>query len=195
MPYPDDPGQTLVSLRDLELAGEPALGHLALGVLVASDRAVFDLPTDLVIGDDARLEVLVSPTAPGDTDVIEHIRPLQVLVRSLETTPRARVALVPLAQDSRYGAALPKVDQADFASALERTGEIWAALIELRVVRAPLRDVDPSRVLNRIVEIELRQRADLMSVVLARPAHEIANCPFSNNTECGHGGFITRRTR
>ncbi|GAA3560154.1 hypothetical protein GCM10022419_045970 [Nonomuraea rosea] len=73
--------------------------------------------------------------AAGERDVIERIHPLQVLVRSLRRTPRARAALVPLAHPSHYGEAGPRLDRDVAERALERSGEIWSALIDLKLAR------------------------------------------------------------
>src|SRR5690242_8800257 len=91
MDYRDEHGDILVSLRDLNRQHTDTFGHLALGALIGPDRVLLDLPVDLVIPEDAQLEILISLVAPGEADVIEHIRPLQVVIRSLEATPSARV--------------------------------------------------------------------------------------------------------
>jgi hypothetical protein len=193
MAYPDDRGEVLVSLQDRAQGPDVSAGHLALGVLIGPDHAVFDVPADAAIPDDARLEVVVSLTGPGRADVIEHIRPTQVLIRSVAESPDARVALVPLAHDSRYGAAKPRLTADELSAALDRTGEIWSALIDLRVVPRVLRDVDPTAALARMAEIEALQRRRLVSQVLGVDPGEIARCPLSNATECGSGGFLLER--
>jgi hypothetical protein len=193
MSYPRDRGELLISLQDRSLGTDASAAHLALGAFVGPDRVIFDLPANLIIRDDAQLEVLISPAAPRRGDVIEHIRPLQVLIRSLDTSPDSRVALVPLAQDSRYGAALSAITRDELQQALESAREIWSALIELRVVPRVLRDVDPTTALSRITEIETFQRNRLVTQSLGRSPHEIADCPFSNETLCGRGGFRVER--
>ena len=192
MTFPDD-ARIVVSLQDRSRGPRSLDCHRALGLLVTAEQAVFDLPAELVFGEEAQLEVLIAPSAAGERDVIERIRPLQVLVRSLEETPEARVALVPLAQPSRYGASRTLLSPDDVEQALQRTGEIWSALIDLRIARRPLRDVDPTAVLERLDELERIQKASLVSVLLGRTPGEIANCPFSNNTHCGRGGFFRPR--
>ncbi|MEU4513620.1 hypothetical protein AB0G05_29325 [Nonomuraea wenchangensis] len=189
MEFPDG-SEIAVSLQDRSLDRRSSRCHLALGVLLTAEQAVFDLPADRAFGDAPQLEVLIAPVGAGRRDVIERIRPSQVLVRSLEETPRARVALVPLAQPSRYGAARPRLDQVAVRRALERTGEIWSALIDLKLARRPLRDVDPAELLDRFDEIEAAQLRSLVQIRLGRTPAEIANCPFSNITECGRGGFF-----
>ena len=191
MTLPDD--EIVVSLQDRSIDARSARCHLASGLLLTAEQAIFDLPADLVLGERARFEVLIAPAAAGEQDVIERIRPLQVLVRSLEGTPESRVALVPLAHPSRYGAARPRLDRDVVEQTLERTGEIWSALIDLQVARRPLRDVDPSVLLDRFDEIEELQRRTLVGVLLARSASEIANCPFTPITACGRGGFFRTR--
>lgn len=188
MEFPDG-SEIAVSLQDRSLDRRSSGCHLALGVLLTAEQAVFDLPADRAFGDAPQLEVLIAPMGAW-RDVIERIRPLQVLVRSLEETPRARVALVPLAQPSRYGAARPRLDQVAVQRALERTGELWSALIDLKLARRPLRDVDPAELLDRFDEIEAAQLRSLVQIRLGRTPEEIANCPFSNITECGRGGFF-----
>jgi hypothetical protein len=79
------------------------------------------------------------------------------------------------------------------AQALARTGEIWSALIELRVVKTVLRNLDPTAALSRIAEIEALQRPRVVTQLLGRSTTDIINCPFSNITECGHGGFLVHR--
>jgi hypothetical protein len=193
MSYPRDRGEPLISLQDRSLGTDASAAHLALGAFVGPDRVIFDLPANLIIRDDAQLEVLISPAAPRPGDIIERIRPLQVLIRSLDTSPDSRVALVPLAQDSRYGAALPGITRDELQQALEGAREIWSALIELRVVPRVLRDVDPTTALSRITEIETLQRNRLVTQSLGRSPNEIADCPFSNQTLCARGGFLLER--
>lgn len=185
--------EIVVSLQDRALDRPSARCHLALGLLITAEQAVFDLPADLPFRDEARLEVLIAPESAGERDVIERIRPLQVLVRSLEETPEARVALVPLAQPSRYGASRPLLSPVEVEEALQRTGEIWSALIDLNIARRPLRDVDPTAILDRLDAIERVQQSSLVSVLIGRTPGEIANCPFSNITHCGRGGFFGPR--
>ncbi|MGW1675189.1 hypothetical protein [Streptomyces sp. NPDC002324] len=188
-----DGGEIVVSLQDRSINQQSARGHLALGVLLTAEQAIFDLPAELVFRDETLLEVLIAPAEAGEHDVIERIRPLQVLVRSLRETPQARVALVPLAHSSRYGAAGPRLDHDVVEQTLERTGEIWSALIDLQLARRPLRDVRPDALLDRFDEIEAIQRRSLVDVLLGRSPSDIANCPFSPKTDCGRGGFFRSR--
>ncbi|NJP92033.1 hypothetical protein HCN51_21645 [Nonomuraea sp. FMUSA5-5] len=189
MAFPDG-SEIVVSLQRRSPDRRSSECHLALGVLITAEQAVFDLPADVEFGDAPQLDVLIAPVGAGERDVIERIRPLQVLVRSLRETPWARVALVPLAQPSRYGAARPRLDRDVVERALERTGEIWSALIELKLARRPLRDVHPAELLDRLDGIVARQLHSLVQIRLERTPGEIANCPFSNITECGSGGFF-----
>ena len=189
MSYVDEPGGTLVSLQDRSRADDALGGHLVLGALIGPDRALFALPPELELGDEARLEVLVAPTDLHEQDIVEHLAPTSVLVRSLEAAADQRIALVTLAHGSRYAAVPPSVSTDEVIGALERAGEIWAAAVELRLV-PDVRDLDPTAVLGRLVDIERLQRRTLVSVLLGRSAAEVGWCPFSPRTHCRQGPFL-----
>jgi hypothetical protein len=185
-----DGNETIVSLQDRSLDRLSARCHLAAGVLLTPEQAVFDLPAELEIRAEAEFEVLIAPARAGERDVIERIRPLQVIVRSLAESPEARVALVPLAHRSRYGAARPRVDRDEIERTLNRTGEIWSGMIDLHLADRPLRDFRPVAFLDRLDEIERLQKGSRVSVLLGRTPGDIANCPFRPDTECNSGGFF-----
>ncbi|MBO3103498.1 hypothetical protein [Cellulomonas fengjieae] len=189
MSYLDEPGGVLVSLQDRARGDDALSGHLVLGALIGPDRALFALPVDLDLTDDARLEILVAPTAPHDQDLVEHLAPTAVLVRSLDASPDRRVALVTLAHGSRYTAVPPSVSMDRVLGALERSGDIWQGAVDLGLVPDVL-DLDAMPSLARLVDIELLQRARLVSVLLGRAAREIASCPFSPRTDCLQAPFL-----
>jgi hypothetical protein len=189
MAYPDEPGSIVVSLQDR------SLGHRALGVLIGTDIAVFDLPAGVEVPDGAELEVLIAPAAPGPDDVIERIRPLQVVVASLDTSPGAQIALVTLAHDSQYGGALPTFTRDEFFDALRNSLEIWSALQLVGVAPPGLQRVDPGAALSRISRAEAAWQSRLIRRSVGRSPAEIADCPFSNTTVCRRGGFLLDRDR
>lgn len=187
MTYPDEPGAILVSLQDA------TAGHRALGVLVGTDIAVFDLPPGVDVADGAVLEVLVAPTVPGPDDVVERLRPLAVVIASLSTSPDARIALVTLAHESRYGGELPAYDRDAFLEALRRTGRIWPALQAIGFAPPSLQRVDPAGALARVAAAEAAWQGRLVRRSVARRPEEIADCPVSNTTVCRRGGFLLGR--
>jgi hypothetical protein len=185
----DESASIVVSLQDR------TAGHRALGVLIGTDIAVFDLAPGADVSDDAELEVLVAPSAPGPDDVIERIRPLQVVIASLDSSPDTRIALVTLAQDSRYGGPLPTFTRDEFFDALRNSLEIWSALQLVGVAPSSLQRVDPGAALSRIAAAETSWRSRLVRRSVARTPEEIADCPFSDTTVCRRGGFLLDRDR
>jgi len=180
MPYPDDPGEVLVSLQDRSQGVDAAHGHLALGVLVDSGRAVFQVPPDFAIGGEAQLEVLIAPTgATGGETVIERIKPQRVWVSSLAPAERPQAAAALLAQSSRYAGEAPPMDPDAVSAVLSRHTDIWDGLLELGVVTRTLTDVKAGDALRRIARIEEVQRRVLLSTVLAKDGTTISNCIFS----------------
>jgi hypothetical protein len=180
MPYPDDPGEVLVSLQDRSRGVDAAHGHLVLGVLVDPGRAVFQVPPDFAIGGEAQLEVLIAPTgATGGETVIERIKLQRVWVSSLTPVDRPQAAAVLLAQPSQYAGEPTPVDPDTLAAVLSRHTDIWDALLELGVVRRTLTDVNASDALRRIARIEEIQRRVLLSTVLGKDGTTISNCIFS----------------
>jgi hypothetical protein len=102
---------------------EPGLGvHIASGVLLGSDCAIFALPRHVDLRSDMRLHVMVSPVGPAEDDVIERILPRHVEVTSLEADPQARVAVIGLANVSRYAGSVtdPQALTARLAPFLDR---------------------------------------------------------------------------
>jgi hypothetical protein len=180
MPYPDDPGEVLVSLQDRAQGVDAARGHLVLGVLVDPGRAVFQLPADFTLSREAQLEVLIAPTgAAGGETVIERIKPQRVWVSSLTPVERPQAAAALLAQPSRYAGEPTPVDPDTLAAVLSRHTDIWDALLELGVVTRTLLDVNPADALRWIARIEEVQRRVLVSTVLGKEGTVISNCIFS----------------
>ena len=139
MPYPDDPGEVLVSLQDRSRGVDAASGHLVLGVLVDAGRAVFQLPGDFAIGGEAQLEVLIAPTGvTGGETVVERIKPQRVWVSSLAPAERPQAAAALLAQPSRYAGEPTPVDLDTLAAVLSRNTDIWPGLLQLGVVTRTL---------------------------------------------------------
>ena len=180
MPYPDDPGEVLVSLQDRSRGVDAASGHLVLGVLVDAGRAVFQVPPDFAIGGEAQLEVLIAPTGvTGGETIVERIKPQRVWVSSLTPAERPQAAAALLAQPSRYAGEPTPVDLDTLAAVLSRNTDIWTGLLELGVVTRTLTDVNASDALRRIGRIEEVQRRVLLSRVLGEDGTTISNCIFS----------------
>jgi hypothetical protein len=185
MAYPDDPGEILVSLQNTTADADALTGHIALGAFIGSNLTIFQLSVGQGLSDGARLEVLISPTEPGRDDVIERIRPLQVLIRSLTNSPGSGIALVPLAQASRYGSASRTRTRSELQAELQRSGDIWSALRQLGMVDRSLHEIDASRALRQIAELETVQRLRVVHEQRGLSAEELADCPFSNNCFTG----------
>jgi hypothetical protein len=190
MAYPNDRGELLVSLQARTAGGNALSDHIALGALLGPDQAVFDLVAGFTVPRDRELEILISPTAPGPGDMIERIRPRQVVIRSLDTTPDAMAALVPLAHDSRYGAAVARMSLEDLQAAVEQAGEIWPAMINIGWIKRPLRDLNPTETLARIADVERIKLNRLVRPPLVISPGQIAGCFISNDTECSRSGFL-----
>jgi hypothetical protein len=180
MPYPDEPGDLVVSLQDRACDFNASRGHLALGALIGTNRAVFQLPEDFQVSPDAKLEVLVSPTAPDRDTIVERIQLDRLWVSSLAPAALPQAALAPLLHASRYGDN-STVDPAVFEAALVRSSDIWSALLDLGLVTRTLLDVDPTAVLEQIGRIEEVQRRLQVALVLSKEAKVINNCVFSSS--------------
>ena len=155
---------------------EPGAGvHIASGVLLGSDLAVFPLPRHVDLSSDVRLHVLVSPVAPAEDDVVERILPRQVDITSLQAAPQERVALVRLASPSRYGSGsadpaeltarlVPFLDRPDLPQALHDAGVLGTQPVGRGLERA----------LADVLRIEVAQSRRLISHRLGRHPVEIS---------------------
>lgn len=156
---------------------EPGAGvHVASGVLLGNDLAVFGLPRHVDLRPDMRLHVLISPVRPVEDDVIERILPRHVDVSSLEADPQIRVAVVRLANVSRYvfhgvdrehlkAQLAPFLDRPDLQCALQDAGLLGAAPGSPRV----------ERTLADVVRVEAAQARRMISHRLGRLPEDIAN--------------------
>jgi len=182
MPYPDDPGDLLVSLQDRARGIDAPSGHVALGVLVEPSRVVFQVPPDFALAPDAQLEVLLAPTGVSEAaTVVERIKPQRLWISSLAPSERPQAATALLSQPSDYGTGPSTIDEDTLVAALERAGDIWTALVGLGIVAGPLLDLDPSDALRRIARIEEVQRRVLVSNAVGKDPRVIGNCIFSSS--------------
>ena len=159
---------------------EPGAGvHVARGALLRSDLAVFAVPRHVELRSDMRLHVLVSPIGPGESDVIERILPRLIDVTSLEADPLARVAVVRLANPSRYAGPgsdreSPEALQARLAPLLLDGASLPQALAEAGLLPSQSAGAPVERILADIVRIELLQARHLITYRLGRLPPDIA---------------------
>jgi hypothetical protein len=157
---------------------EPGAGfHVASGALAGRDLAMFALPLRVELRADMRLHVLVSPLPPRADDVVERILPLGIQVVSLAADPRARVAVVRLANPSRYRAAdadraalqarlAPHLDADSLPQALRDAGLLAGGSVPESVegILAIITGIESAQVRRLITEWLGRPPADLAAL-------------------------------
>jgi hypothetical protein len=156
---------------------EPGAGvHVANGVLLGNDLAVFALPRHVDLRPDMRLHVLISPVRPAEDDVIERILPRSVDVTSLEADPQARVAVVRLANVSRYASRGADIEAltAQLAPFLDRPG-LPRALQDAGLFGAEPVGPRPEITLAYVARVEAAQGRRMISHRLGRLPAEVAN--------------------
>ena len=156
---------------------EPGAGvHVVSGVLLGNDLAVFVLPGHVELRSDLRLHVMISPAAPVEDDVIERILPRRIDVMSGETDPAARVALVSLANPSRYAAAPAEREKLrSRVTAFLRGTSLPTALADAGLMAAEVRPGGVDRMLAEVVRIESRQGRHMIRHRLGQEATELAD--------------------
>ena len=156
---------------------EPGAGvHVASGVLLGNDLAVFPLPTHVDLRRDMRLHILISPVEPAEDDVIERILPRHVDVSSLEADPQARVAVVQLANVSRYASkgVDPSALKAKLAPFFDRPN-LQRALQDAGVLADGPGRPRAERTLADVVRVEAAQAGRMISYRLGRLPEDLAN--------------------
>jgi hypothetical protein len=153
---------------------------VAIGALLRREVAVFALPRHVELRSDMRLHVLISPVGPRYDDVIERVLPHRVSVMSLVADPQAKVAVVRLANPSRYAG--PDSERSEIGARLASFMNDPAAMdgetLSHALEQAGLLPGEPSgapveRVLADIVRIELVQVRNMITVRLSRSPAEI----------------------